>query len=257
MPEEDYEPTEEDPFEMIPDMTEEEWNSGALPPDFPQFSFTPTDCEMSDWSDWGPCNPKSCTENRSRYMKSPPMFGGKECPTDDHQNQTCTNSTACTVAETAQAHQSHSIVAGTRTIVKITISPDAGVIVTPTIDTTTVPTPDNTTTSSNVTKRDVQQPILFRPVLTDDQDAKPTKHTKPNVGRDDKLTNPNVGRDDEPAKHTKPNVGRDDKPANPTKHTKPELDVDQDAKPSFNFGRSVLVNIRTNVHGLKKGKRKV
>ncbi len=57
----------------------------------------PVDCEVDNWTDWGPCS-KTCgvgTQNRTRKVKTQAQNGGKECPVLT-ETQTC-NTQPCPV----------------------------------------------------------------------------------------------------------------------------------------------------------------
>lgn len=51
----------------------------------------PVDCQVSDWSDWGPCS-KQCgggTQTQTRTITVQPRNGGKECPSLLTQTKAC------------------------------------------------------------------------------------------------------------------------------------------------------------------------
>ena len=63
-----------------------------------QFIDCRVDCEMNDWSAYGPCS-KTCgtgTQSRTRTVKTAAKHEGTPCPTDTTQTQNC-NTQACPV----------------------------------------------------------------------------------------------------------------------------------------------------------------
>jgi len=59
----------------------------------------PIDCVMNDWSEWSVCS-HPCgagVQERTRTVRTPPKYGGKQCPTNLREQRTCPNLDPCPV----------------------------------------------------------------------------------------------------------------------------------------------------------------